>query len=305
MITLFFTAAMWCGALSAPSFICDAPYVQPATLQRQYIVQNKVAKPTAKKVKVKKAITKTKKAAPTKTIKRVPATARPAPQQLSITGVITHTNRQREINGVPRMLRENSNLNAAAQARLGDMFQQQYFEHDSPQGVKPADVAGKFGYDYLQFAENIAYGPFRTDAELVQAWMDSPGHRANIVNPVFSEIGVAVGRGKLLGSDVWLGVQLFGKPAAACPAPSAELKQQIDQNNAQLAAQDADAKKLSAQIEALNPKTNAEIDEYNKQVKQYNNLLDAIQALYNAALEKHTQYNAQIDAYNVCIASPS
>ena len=63
------------------------------------------------------------------------------------------------------------------------------------------------------------------------AWMNSPGHRANILNPHFQEIGVAVGKGMYEGHETWIAVQSFGMPLSACPASDANLKIKIDANN--------------------------------------------------------------------------
>ncbi|OGH61782.1 MAG: hypothetical protein A2848_01635 [Candidatus Magasanikbacteria bacterium RIFCSPHIGHO2_01_FULL_50_8] len=298
MLHSLFAATLWCHAtgLNCQYFSArtdNNAAVSVAAAQ----TKNKKLVP-AKKI-IKKPLLK-KKAAPRQPQKQ--KFIQPPIQQLTMAGVIAHTNRAREVNGVTGMLQQQGQLNAAAAARLADMFQQQYFEHDSPQGVKPSQVAEKAGYDFVQFAENIAYGPFKTEAELVDAWMNSPGHRTNILNPVFTEIGVAVGRGKMLGDDVWLGVQLFGKPAAACPTPQPTLKQQIDSGNAQLATQDAEAKKISTDLDATsNPQSSEQIAAYNKKVQQYNALVDSMQKLYLTISQQHNEYNKQVDAYNGCV----
>lgn len=129
---------------------------------------------------------------------------------LSTDAIINITNANRtKINNVP-FLEENYILNQIAQRRLNDMFENQYFAHKSPAGVGPADVAKLAGYDYVILGENIAMGEYKNELDLVEAWMNSPGHRKNILNPTFKEIGVAVRKGLYKGNEVWLAVQVFG-----------------------------------------------------------------------------------------------
>ena len=169
--------------------------------------------------------------------------------RLTEEGVFAETNRHRAENG-RAALRYDATLDAAAEAKLKDMFDRQYFAHESPTGEGPADVIGKAGYDYVTVGENLALGNFADDRELVQAWMDSPGHRANILDAKFTEIGVAVGRGMFEGRMTWLAVQEFGKPASDCPIVSAELQAQIGADKARLESLEARADALKAEIEA-------------------------------------------------------
>jgi uncharacterized protein YkwD len=114
--------------------------------------------------------------------------------QLDAEGVIALTNQERRNGGVGK-LTANTKLTKAAEMKLKDMFDRQYFEHISPDGKGPSYLAQKAGYEYIVIGENLALGNFKNDAALVQAWMDSPGHRENILNYRYSEIGVAVGQG--------------------------------------------------------------------------------------------------------------
>jgi uncharacterized protein YkwD len=101
--------------------------------------------------------------------------------KLTVTGTIYWTNQQRGQNNLPA-LKENLKLTQAAQLKVKDMFDKQYFEHISPQGVGPAGLAETVGYDYIAIGENLALGNFKDDQALVEAWMNSPGHRANILS---------------------------------------------------------------------------------------------------------------------------
>jgi len=218
---------------------------------------------------------------------------------LTVLGVIKETNAQRFENG-RSSLKENSLLDQAAQKKLRDMFQNQYFEHISPDGKGPGDLATQVGYEYITVGENLALGNFKDDAALVQAWMDSPGHRANILNPDFSEIGVAVGKGQFEGRAIWLAVQEFGKPSSACPAVNYSLKSQISGYESELKSLESQITDLKAELEAADPKTRKEIEDYNQRVKEYNDLVK----LYNNKLDMLKQiidqYNSEVRAYNAC-----
>ena len=147
--------------------------------------------------------------------------------ELTIVGTIAKTNDERRTRGLPE-LAANAKLAAAARVKADDLFARQYFEHVSPTGAGPADLAREAGYEYIEIGENLALGNFSDDADLVRAWMESPGHRANILNKEYEEIGVAVGKGTFEGETTWMAVQVFGRPLPDCPKPDAVLKAQID-----------------------------------------------------------------------------
>jgi uncharacterized protein YkwD len=146
---------------------------------------------------------------------------------LTEAGVLEFTNSER-INAQLKTFTSNQKLSDIAERRLQDMFAKQYFEHVSPEGTSASTEADVVGYEYVSIGENIALGNFDNDQVIVQAWMDSPGHRANILSPKFTEIGIAVGRGEFEGKATWIGVQIFGKPLTACPAVSATLRKSIE-----------------------------------------------------------------------------
>jgi uncharacterized protein YkwD len=106
-------------------------------------------------------------------------------------------------------LKVNDLLQKAAEKKAQDMIDNDYFAHVSPQGKTPWDFIDKAGYNYLYAGENLAIN--YTDAEQQQqAWMDSPLHRKNILNPQYQEIGVAVKNGKINGQMTTITVQEFG-----------------------------------------------------------------------------------------------
>lgn len=126
--------------------------------------------------------------------------------------IITYTNDQRAKIGIDK-LSENQTLNEAATLKLADMFENNYWEHVAPSGVQAWDFIKKTGYTYQYAGENLAKG-YHDSASTVGAWMDSQTHKENILSSKYTEIGVAVGSGKLDGKPVTLVVQLFGKPQA-------------------------------------------------------------------------------------------
>ncbi len=212
--------------------------------------------------------------------------------------IIAQTNIQRYDNGQLPPLLENMSLNASAKTKADDMFSSQYFEHISPSGVGPGELVKNHGYDYILTGENLILGNFKSEAEIVQAWMNSPGHRANIVNNRFTEIGVAIVKGTYKGETVWIGVQEFGLPLSACPQSSDALKAQIEVNKVKLddLIVQIDAKRLEIErISRNDKKYNKLVDEYNTLVAEYNPLNDQTKSLIN-------RYNTQINTFNACVS---
>lgn len=103
-------------------------------------------------------------------------------------------------------------LYRAARGHARDMAKRSYFEHEGSDGSSPRDRVERAGYKFHLTGENIAFGP-QTAAEVVSGWLDSAGHCANIMNPHFRDMGVAVVQGNKRGHFYW--VQEFGAPRAA------------------------------------------------------------------------------------------
>ncbi len=212
--------------------------------------------------------------------------------------IIAQTNAQRYDNGTLPPLSENAELNAAAKAKAEDIFKNQYFEHVSPSGVDPGELVKKYGYDYIVSGENLILGNFSSEKEIVQDWMDSPGHRANILNNRFTDIGVAIIKGTYQGRTVWVGVQEFGLPLDSCPAPSETLKQQIETNKTQLDNLSAQIDQKKAEVDAARRNS----PEYDNRVEEYNNLVEQYNNLANVTKNIITQFNEQVNAFNACVA---
>ncbi|MBO1624243.1 MULTISPECIES: CAP domain-containing protein [Bacillus] len=102
--------------------------------------------------------------------------------------VVDLTNAERAKQGLPA-LKVDAELSKVARIKSEDMQKNNYFDHNSPTYGSPFDMMKKFGISYKSAGENIAQGQ-RTPEEVVQAWMNSEGHRANILNSGFTHIGV-------------------------------------------------------------------------------------------------------------------
>lgn len=112
------------------------------------------------------------------------------------------------------------------------MLEKQYFGHVSPVGEQASALAQRTGYRYKLLAENIASGLFLTNQKLIDGWVQSPGHRTNMLSPDIREIGVSVIKGVLHGEETWVGVQIFGLQSTpvsekSCIMPPSELADQI------------------------------------------------------------------------------
>ncbi len=216
-------------------------------------------------------------------------------------GVFALTNLARKENGNLAPLSLNAQLNQIADLRLKDMFEKQYFEHYSPTGIGASQLAPEVGYSFISIGENIAMGDFQSDKEIVDAWMNSPGHRANILNPRFEEIGIAVGKGVFKGETVWLGVQVFGKPLSDCTEASPALKTQIEQNNTTVTNLTATTETLKSQMQSLNDGSESGREAYNQKVQEYNALVSQVNILVSTTKILVAQYNTAVQVFNECI----
>ncbi|GAA0584514.1 CAP domain-containing protein [Streptomyces crystallinus] len=123
----------------------------------------------------------------------------------TVSAVVALTNGRRARAGL-RPLADDTHLASAAQAYSADMAARGFYSHTSPEGLEPWDRARAAGAAHRGIGENIACGQ-RTAAEVVEGWMNSPGHRANILKPDFTHLGVGFAGGGRAGT-YW--TQLFG-----------------------------------------------------------------------------------------------
>lgn len=123
--------------------------------------------------------------------------------------VVRYTNDARARNGLPA-LRTSAKLAEAARIHAEQMASAQRAAHTIANARYPTmqDRINAVGYAYLQIAENVAWNQ-RGAQEVVAGWMTSSGHRANILDPGFTEIGAAMAR-SARGEPYW--IQVFGRP---------------------------------------------------------------------------------------------
>lgn len=124
--------------------------------------------------------------------------------------IITATNSERQAAGL-NILKVSNTLNKVAELKTADMVNNNYFAHVSPTQISPRYFFEKAGYDFRYAGENLAVN-FTNDEHIVKMWMESPTHRDNILDPYYTEIGVAVLRSNYNGHLTDFVAQEFGKP---------------------------------------------------------------------------------------------
>jgi hypothetical protein len=152
--------------------------------------------------------------------------------------IISLTNASRISFGLTE-LKANSVLAKAAQSKADDMLEKGYFSHNTPDGKTPWDFIAAAGYSYLSAGENLAVN-FVEAEDVENAWMNSPGHKANILNQTFQEIGIGISQGEYQGKNAIFVVQMFGSPVAqkvtldnkpTVVAPAGEVAQKQETKN--------------------------------------------------------------------------
>lgn len=199
----------------------------------------------------------------------------PSPAKLAFiisSEMVELANQDRMENGLSD-LKVSPELTKAALAKGEDMILRGYFSHDTPEGKKPWEWINKNSYDYVFAGENLAMD--FTEGEMIQeAFMKSPSHRKNILNPKYQEIGVAVVSGKMNGHETDVLVEFFGtqrtivakkqEPAVAAsqvakqiptPAPAPKIQVNASTEVASLVNQEllSGNEELSANIEPDSP----------------------------------------------------
>ena len=114
--------------------------------------------------------------------------------------VVQLVNQERAANGL-KPLTVNSLLTKTATLKSEDMAKLNYFDHQSPTYGSPFDMMKQYGISYRTAGENIAMGQ-TTPQQVMQGWMNSPGHRANILNSSFTQIGVGIAK-NAQGRYIW------------------------------------------------------------------------------------------------------
>ncbi|CAM4076471.1 CAP domain-containing protein [Bacillus paramycoides] len=182
------------GQQPTENVVTEQPTAKPETQKpvEQKPVEQKPAEETAKPEAQKPAENNGTQNNNNQNETQKPAEQKPAEEAKSLSEfeqrVVELTNAERTKQGLPA-LKIDTELSKVARIKSEDMQKNNYFDHNSPTYGSPFDMMKKFGISYKSAGENIAQGQ-RTPEEVVQAWMNSAGHRANILNSGFTHIGV-------------------------------------------------------------------------------------------------------------------
>lgn len=145
------------------------------------------------------------------------------PQEL----VILTNQKRAELGLSPLTL--NQRLSEAATGKAKDMFTQNYWAHNSPDGKTPWVFIKTAGYNYVFAGENLARG-YTTAADVVSAWMASPDHKKNMLSPNYNDVGFSVDVGKLSGEDTVLVVEMLASGSSGNVAQAITDTQKTEEN---------------------------------------------------------------------------
>lgn len=178
------------GQQPTENVVTEQPTAKPET--QKPVEQKPVEQKPAEEVQKPEAQKPAENNNTQKPAEQKPAEQKPAEEAKSLSEfeqrVVELTNAERAKQGLPA-LKIDTELSKVARVKSEDMQKNNYFDHNSPTYGSPFDMMKKFGISYTSAGENIAQGR-RTPEEVVQAWMNSAGHRANILNNGFTHIGV-------------------------------------------------------------------------------------------------------------------
>lgn len=253
-------------------------------------------------------------------------------EDISATEVIGYTNWERAQQSLPVLI-QNEQLTKSAEAKVRDMFERQYFDHVGPTGEGPDVYVNAAHYEYVSIGENLALGNFGSAEDLVDAWMQSQGHRENVLRPRFQEIGIAVGDGIFEGKRVTIAVQHFGRPLSSCPDVDLALKDQIDELKLNMTGTQEAIDKERRRVRTLEneydtlllsyentnqdnqsgtntkqtltqhdiEKIDQKRQQYEAAVKAYNKAVEQYNGYVRETKEKTNKYNVTIRAFNDCL----
>lgn len=143
--------------------------------------------------------------------------------EMSTNSLLDSTNDKRLANG-KTSLKMNAQLTSAAQAKANDMTSKNYWSHNTPDGKEPWSFVQGSGYQYSKAGENLAYG-FNSSKEAITGWMNSPSHRANLLDGSYSEVGFGFANAKDYngaGPETVV-VAMYGQPLGAAASSNAEV----------------------------------------------------------------------------------
>jgi uncharacterized protein YkwD len=131
-------------------------------------------------------------------------------------------------------LKLNEQLNSAAQAKANDMVARNYWSHNTPDGKEPWVFINGAGYSYIKAGENLAYG-FTTSSETINGWMNSPSHKANMLDGDFTEVGFGYANSSNFNNagEETVVVAMYGKPYVLASTSSSQPQQPTAQQPAE------------------------------------------------------------------------
>lgn len=217
--------------------------------------------------------------------------------ELTPSGILIITNQERITHGKGPLV-WNNKLAIAALRKAKDMETRQYFAHQSPDGKGPHDLAKGAEYDYMLIGENLALGDFYSDRDVMDGWMNSPGHRENILKDGYTELGAAAFLGTYNNRPAWFAVQEFGRPEPACPRPDNVEKAWIEKEHKAVReiAESLDSKRVEIDTFTGDPLSKSKIvSEFNVLVATHNQKLDSLKG-------RIAIFNGSVTIYNACIS---
>lgn len=135
---------------------------------------------------------------------------------ITINSLLEATNKIRSDNSKSE-LTLSAKLNKAANLKAQDMFADQYWSHNAPDGALPWKWLGDVGYDYSEAGENLAMN-YSLTANVMKAWMNSPEHRENVLKDSYQEVGFSIVSGTLNNKPTTIIVALYAVPAQVAGA---------------------------------------------------------------------------------------
>lgn len=168
--------------------------------------------------------------------------------------LVDQTNENREVSNVG-ILETNPLLEEAARLKAEDMASSGYFAHTSPSGQSPWFWLSGVGYTFSAAGENLAVN-FVDSEDVTDAWMESEGHRTNILNSSFTEVGIATARGIYKGRETTFVVQFFGRPALQIAQAGGTVSAGTTED---ISIEETSGNELFIEIQSVT--TNAEADE--------------------------------------------
>lgn len=227
---------------------------------------------------------------PTSLIPEVDATI-----SLTEESILARTNSERIEKGVMPVTKS-AILTKSATIKAQDILARQYFAHESPDSKVVSDLVTSAGYTYVSVGENLALGTFKNSEDLIHAWMNSQGHKENILSSRYTELGIGIVRGSYKGDIVWVIVQHFGKPLSACDSPDELFRQTIEGQ-----AQALEVLYDTIQQEQKAIKSHRSPLEYEAAIEQVNNNIDSYNETSKQLAQAIEKYNKDVQSFNACI----